>query len=636
MKSSSEQSLCQDSPLQAWNRWGEAWQRSREGKYLLHLLKGASADTTPVLDALEEEGRERGWRVLRARPGSSEECARSFAWIRQLLEELFPFVLSERPDLPLLYRHVLSPLLSPGWQDIYGESLKEQALSWLTPGAPSPLDLRITSSAEICLRIANGAALFLRDVARAILTQPATPLTILLDQADQLDRWSLTVLKRFIRLSAGLPLAVIMTAAPAMEAGEEPPGSSLWADSEGLQADLWQRFLRDLPVHTEELRPCARDHLEGRVLSQRAASRPERRDTREVECLRWCDAVELLRLAAARTVLTQDREERARTKLLAARAWIGEQRYREAMNCLEQAYQEAGHPTLQAECAIYAGVICANNLKDSQATLRWVRDGLAAITERQDEQAQRMRGWLHNVSALAFYRERRFEEAGKALTDALRTAQTLEREAGVFLSAAIASNLSLLYEARGQIEKALSNRRRFAHALQDADPLVGREFWYRQACLLWKLERYEEAEAGWEQAYTITRRYSDTYLSEWISRAAACAWSEIGQWSRARYWAERSLLHAQQIGYAEGEVRSGLALALLYQLEGQPKPARFAIQQAVYISGSLNGGALGDGLLAQLLADWQERVPAGDAALLRRLFPQPSTRLAYPFHVFDL
>lgn len=634
MKSSVEQLVEQPRLLQAWREWNSAWLRSRQGNALLYLLRGCRNERNTLLDALEGEVTSRGWSLLRIRQAEKDMPGRSFTWTRYLLDSLLPLLQNSMPNLLQKYKYVLYPLLRSRWSEIYGTEPEDQITGWLLPRAPSPLDLRVSAADESCLRIANGVALLWRDVAHTLLMQ-STPLTVILDQADRVDRWSLTVLKRFIQLSSKHQLAVIMGSSLSCQ-NIRPFNVDRMEESETLQVRLWQRFCQKLPVQREDL--CQGDEAcrELPDLSHRCL---EAQMTGEHvhELLNWNDAVGLLHVAACEAERAQNRAAKAEATFLAARAWLLERCYEEALERLVQAYQQASDPVFRATCAIYAGVICANYRRDSDAAQRWAQDGLAVLGNQQDEAAQRVQGWLFNVSALAFYRQRKFPEAGQCLKKALQIAQNLQEGGGAYLGAAIASNLNLLYEAMGEFAKALALHNKFAPALDRADPLAAREFWHRQACLMWRLGRQAEADEAWEKAYALTQRYHDDYLSELIARAAACSWSQVEGWSRACTWAERSLHHSRQTGYTEGEVRNRLALALLYQRGGQGEQARVAVQQAKSKSALLAAGMdQTQPLWTRLLAAWETQEPTGDAALLQELFPRPSTRFSYPFHVFDL
>lgn len=620
---------------EGWSRWAEAWEQRRSSDHLFQLWEGDAKEVARGLDTLAAEAEARKWPMLHMHRDEWQQVFFPFSWVRQALMQLLPIVVRERPDIPLSYRHVLYALLPEWWKQTYGGISDGQELSWLVPRTPSPLDLRVASSRETCLRLANGTALFWQEIAYKVQPLQA-PWTIVLERANQLDRWSLAALKRFIHLARTHPVCLI--ASTSEQSSDE--NCLEWADSEGLQAEFWERFLRTLPIQMASTStyipstPPPASPPPQEIHSPQGTSSPEADMT---TLLDWCDAVGLLRLAARQIQTAQEQEARAQARFTAARGWILEQHYTQALTCLVTAFHESANPVFRAECAIYAGVISANHMKDSPAALGWVEKGLQVLSDMQEGGEVRARGWLHNVAALAYYRAQSYKEASKELKAAMEIARTLEEEGGVFLGAALAGNLSLLYEAMGLISKAFAVRQRFAHALNQVELLVGREFWYRQGYLLWKLGEREKAEAAWENAYMITNHYLDEYISDWIARAAACAWSEVNAWGRACYWAERSLRHARAVGDDEGEVRSLLALALLHQLEGDPGMARHAMNCAAYQQACrLKQGAIDDPLLAHVLSAWSQQPPSGDATLLHQLFPRPTTRLTYPFQVFDL
>jgi hypothetical protein len=264
---------------------------------------------------------------------------------------------------------------------------------------------------------------------------------------------------------------------------------------------------------------------------------------------------------------------------------------------------------VRAQAVLYSALTRVKMVRDPAAGRTKADEGLALLDRENasSPQAQRERGWLLNVRALCWFRERELGAATRDEKAALRCVEGHSDSSSVHLKINLISNISVLQERAGRPEAALRTWERFSNVGTGWDIVFRKHHAYRTGGLALVAGDRDRAQAAFEDAMRACGELDDVFHQTAIGL-------ELGQF-------ELAARAADTLGdpYQYALARTGMALA------AGTKPCLDAGKQAK-LSCTYPDNA--DRLAAAIESGEQQR--------LRALLPTPRTKLNRPFDHVDL
>jgi tetratricopeptide (TPR) repeat protein len=311
--------------------------------------------------------------------------------------------------------------------------------------------------------------------------------------------------------------------------------------------------------------------------------------------------------------------------------------YRRALHHFAAAIELGPTPALRARARLLRALLSIKRIGDVEAGFEDVRLGLAELGladsagdgEPQDgraaelgEEAAVEAAWLYNVQALGHVQRRELRAAEVAERRAIRLVARVASTDATHLKVNLISNLSVLAESSRQPGQALEIWQRFTRAPGTWSPTFVKNYSYREANLLMRLEQTEEALAALRRARGAAEQTGDDYYGAFISLGGADLLAKGDRREEASSWYRLAEAHADRVNddYLRGLARLGRALLAS---PGDRLPDDVATRLRLLFSGASSHPEQARAALAAL--------EAGDLDACRSVLPAMGQKLNRPF-----
>jgi tetratricopeptide (TPR) repeat protein len=307
-----------------------------------------------------------------------------------------------------------------------------------------------------------------------------------------------------------------------------------------------------------------------------------------------------------------------------------------AVEVFRRAGEYAHTPVKRAENAFFLGLLHTKRLNDTTGGRRYLQNALTYIAGHEGEAADVERAFIYNALALTYVNERNTQEAFRYCRKALECIkQGRHSPDATHIKINVISNITVLYEYSGELERALKHWMYFESFLKASGPIFAKHYGYRKGNLLFKLKRYAEARAAFLESYELAERLHDDFHRDIITRAIAVTfyyeerYAEATEWYRISLAAKRALLQEDELP------RVCLALALCLEQTGgeEAGQAREKLEQELACQ---ENGSEAASLGREALQLWEDRQNSRWQALVKWAFERPDIKLNRPFAVTNL
>lgn len=254
-----------------------------------------------------------------------------------------------------------------------------------------------------------------------------------------------------------------------------------------------------------------------------------------------------------------------------------------AAQAFQQAAQYADTPVSRAENHFFLGLLYTKRFSDPQRGRLFLEKALCYLDGYEGEQEDVERAFIYNALALTYVDEKKPQDAFAFCKKALDAIQQGHHSPdATHIKINVISNIGVLYEFTGKLERALKNWMFFEPFLSAAGPVFAKHHYYRTGALLFKMGAYRQAQAAFEAGYDLATLLHDDFHQDILARAVAVACYREGDYAAAVRWYQASLTAKQALIQEDELPRVGLALALSReQRDGQPHAAQRAVRDVL-------------------------------------------------------
>lgn len=435
---------------------------------------------------------------------------------------------------------------------------------------------RLSRESEYTFRITNGLARLVVEGLEKTAAFVGQKLWIFVPDVTQIDRVSLLSLNQLLQFAS--QKIIVVYGGPSSLNELTRCGTQEVLTTEPASSAERRKFLKSFLSHQKPIPLDAMELKEGRP----SPLAPLLLDVDRFSEDSLFEAIQVGQYDLALSVLEHpdfELEAEARARLLGlAHAYIGNFQF--AQEIYHRAMSQAKDPVMKARFCVYTSLLSAKRLSEYDRTIALIDEGLAALKGHGEAAALLETGWLLNVRALVMFRTKRIEEAAAICREAIATIKPLQGSDALHLKINLISNMSILFEADGNLRKSLAVWERFeAFNTGPARALFAKIYHFRKAGLLFGLGQIDMAMdqylASWHEAQSI----HDTFHSVVIAQTLGKAEFQRRRFEAAAIWFERAETEAKRCADHAAADKSAAARAIALKMAERPRddPSEVAI-----------------------------------------------------------